>query len=213
MVSPSICGGFLSDKQSMIAFTWTISTVLTLFAFLVAIVLMIQIHSHYNRLERHYETDDWYQSYYYNNNNYDQNGDDEVEGSQDRQQNYEEANRVAQSYIQLATMSAPSITFVGFYTVMLAIGLNLYGSTAIVGFMSLKGDYIAPCFSSSGMADNSMHVGIFGGAIVIFANLLVVCAVILGEVRVSFVYVVFRSNDTKLRSVILCLLEAFPPVV
>ena len=186
MVSPSICGGFLSDKQSMIAFTWTISTVLTLFSFLVAIVLMIQIRAHYSRLERHYDSDDWYQSYYSNNYNYNDDGEEGQGGSQDRQQTYEEAQRVAESYIQLATTSAPSITFVGFYTVMLAIGLNLYGSTAIVGFMSLKGDYIAPCFSSSGMADNSMHVGVFGGAIVIFANLLVVCAVILGEVRVSF---------------------------
>ena len=170
----------------MIAFTWTISTVLTLFSFLVAIVLMIQIRAHYSRLERHYDSDDWYQSYYSNNYNYNDDGEEGGGGSQDRQQTYEEAQRVAESYIQLATTSAPSITFVGFYTVMLAIGLNLYGSTAIVGFMSLKGDYIAPCFSSSGMADNSMHVGVFGGAIVIFANLLVVCAVILGEVRVSY---------------------------
>jgi hypothetical protein len=67
---------------------------------------------------------------------------------------------------------------------MLATALSLYGSTAIVGFTSLRGVYIAPCFSSG---NDQMRIGIFGGAIVIFANLLLVCAVILGEVRVSTV--------------------------
>jgi hypothetical protein len=76
------------------------------------------------------------------------------------------------------------MTFVAVYTMALAVVLNLYGSTAIVGFTSLRGDYIAPCFSSE---HNSMKVGIFGGAIVIFANLLLLCAVVLGEFRVSFI--------------------------
>jgi hypothetical protein len=43
--------------------------------------------------------------------------------------------------------------------------------------------YIAPCFSSAGSP--KLKLGIFGGAIIFFANLLLVCAVIFGEVRVS----------------------------
>jgi hypothetical protein len=160
----------------MVAFTWTITTLLTLLAFFTAVVLMIQIHSHYNRMERYYQTDDFYQKYM------DDNYDDEEHHSGDQQNN---ADKVQQAKMLLASMSAPSITFVTVYTTFLAIGLSLYGSTAIVGFMSLRGVYIAPCFSSD---TNKMSVGIFGGAIVLFANLLLVCAVILGEVRVSICF-------------------------
>jgi hypothetical protein len=173
MASPSICGGFLTDKRSMVAFTWTITTVLTLFAFLTAVVLAVQIHSHYHRMERYYQTDDWYNNYM--NNDDQQDGDGEGSGSHD-------AERDQQAYLLLSTLSARSITFASVYTMMLATGLSLYGSTAIVGFTSLRGVYIAPCFSSD---SNTLRVGIFGGAIVVFANLLVVCAVILGEVGVS----------------------------
>lgn len=175
MVSPSICGTFLSDKRSMVAFTWSIANVLTLFAFFTGIVLIIQIHSHYRHMERYYESDDWYQQYANNNNGEDGENN---EGSHDQ----EEQIREKQEYmILLSTMSARSVTFVAVYTMLLATCLSFYGSTAIVGFTSLRGVYIAPCFSSG---QDKMKIGIFGGAIVVFANLLLVCAVILGEVRV-----------------------------
>lgn len=156
------------------AFTWTITTVLTFLAFLTAIALTIQIHSHYRRMERYYESDDWIQQYM-------ENGDDDGQdgGSHDQEEQYRQQQ---EAYIQLATMSARSMTFVAIYTMVLATALSLYGTTAIVGFTSLRGVYIAPCFSSG---SNKMRVGIFGGGTVIFANLLLVCAVILGEVRVS----------------------------
>lgn len=130
-------------------------------------------------MERVYESDDWYQQYLdddYNNNN--NNGEDN-QGSHD--QDYEQYREQGEEYVLLSTVSARSITFVTAYTMILAVALALYGSTAIVGFTSLRGVYIAPCFSSG----DNMRVGIFGGAIVVFANLLLVCAVVLGEVRVS----------------------------
>ena len=158
----------------MVAFTWSITVLLTFFAFLTAIALVVQIHTHYRRLERYYESDEWIQQY--------MNHDDNVQGggSHDQGERYREQQQL---YINLATMSARSMTVVAAYTMLLATSLSLYGSTAIVGFTSLRGVYIAPCFSSG---SNKMTVGIFGGAIVMFANLLLVCAVILGEVRVSF---------------------------
>ncbi|KAG7348577.1 hypothetical protein IV203_017282 [Nitzschia inconspicua] len=179
-MTPSVCGGFLTDKRSMVAFTWSITTVLTLFAFITAVILTIQVHTHYRRLRNYYEGDDWYQQ---NDNNYYNNNNQEGEGeggqpSRDEQQ-YEQ---IRESYQLLESMSAKSITFVAVYTMMLSTALSLYGSMAIVGFTSLRGVYIAPCFSSGG---NKLRVGIFGGAIVIFANLLLVCAVILGEVKVA----------------------------
>lgn len=187
MVSPSICGTFLTNKRSLVAFTWTISTILTLFAFLTAIALTIQIHSHYRKLHRYYETDEWQQNYDYDYADCGggEGGEGEEGGGEDcdkDRQGSQDYQRQQEAFLLLSTMSAKSMTFVAVYTMLLAVGLSLYGSTAIVGFTSLRGDYIAPCFSSE---NDKFKIGIFGGAIVLFANLLLVCAVILGEVRVS----------------------------
>lgn len=137
-------------------------------------------------MDRYYSSSSWYTDYsstYGQNQNEDQNGGDQGHQQED---NMDEADRIAESAMLLASLSSRSISFVAVYTMAIAVALNLYGSTAIVGFTSLQGVYIAPCFSSPGsQSHNNMHVGMFGGAIVIFANLLVVGAVILGEVRVS----------------------------
>jgi hypothetical protein len=82
----------------------------------------------------------------------------------------------------MLNMTSNSITFVALYTVLVAMGLSLYGKTVIVSFTSLRGDYIAPCFSSSD--SSTMKLVIFGGAIILYANLLLVCAVFFGEVAV-----------------------------
>ena len=119
----------------------------------------------------------------YNDNDNAESGDQEKSG--DREE--------LDYYLQLTDMSSTSITFVGVYTVAMAVALNLYGTTAIVGFTSLQGVYIAPCFSSS--ANPRLRLGIFGGGIVFFANLLLLCAVIFGEVRVS-ASICIASSDT-----------------
>ena len=168
MTTPSLCGSFLSSKQSLVAFIWTATTLLTLMAFVMAIIMTVQINMQYQRLASMYAMDDDY-------NQGGGEGEEEEHGSQDD-------NKESLLYSLMATTSSRSMTFVAVYTMALAVVLNLYGSTAIVGFTSLRGDYIAPCFSSE---HSSMKVGIFGGAIVIFANLLLLCAVVLGEFRVS----------------------------
>ncbi len=170
--TPSLCGGFLGDKRSMVAFVWSITTVLTIFAFVTAIILTVKVHTHYKYLERRYEGDDWYNSYY---NNDDGDGENGSEDERYREQ-------IRESYMLLASMSAQSITFVAVYTMILATALSMYGSMAIVGFTSLRGVYIAPCLP---IGSNKLRVGVFGGMIVIFANLMLVCAVVLGEVKVS----------------------------
>ena len=143
-------------------------------------------------MERYYESQ--LQDYYYqreNNNDCDNDGGDgggEGEGGEDdcnRGSNDENnsMDRQIEQLMQLSSVSSNSMTFVALYTMAMAVALSLFGSTAIVGFMSLRGDYIAPCFSSTG--SSKLRLGIFGGAIVVFANLLLVCAVVFGEVRVS----------------------------
>jgi hypothetical protein len=191
-MTPSLCGGFLTDKRSMVAFTWSITTVLTLFAFITAVILTIQVHAHYRRLRNYYDGDDWYQNDNYNNNN-NQGGDKEGEENQ-HSHDEQQYDQIRESYQLLSTMSARSITFVAVYTMMLNTVLNLYGSMAIVGFTSLRGVYIAPCFSLGG---NKLRVGIFGGAIVIFANLLLVCAVVLGEVKVRNILYLMKGIERE----------------
>jgi hypothetical protein len=167
---PSICGSFLTSKRALLAFSWTVATVLTLVAFMTATVLTIRETTHYRHLERANAENN------YNNYNEDQNNDQQShdDGEEDRQQD------ASQIYALLSSTSSGAVTFCALYTVTLALAISLYGSTAIVGFMSLKGDYIAPCFPS-----DRMRVGIFGGALVVFANLLMVLGVVLGEFRVS----------------------------
>jgi len=178
--TPSLCGGFLTDKRSMVAFVWSVTTVLTIFAFATAIVLTVKVHMHYNYLQQFYDGDDWYQasdSYYNSDNNQDEN---ENENNESQDEKYRD--QIRDSYMLLSSMSAKSVTFVAVYTMILATALSMYGSLAIVGFTSLRGVYIAPCFS---IGSNKLRVGIFGGMIVIFANLMLVCAVVLGEVKVN----------------------------
>ncbi len=142
---------------------------------------MVQIHTHYIRLQHYYEQQyEEYQREYANNNN-------EGEGQEGQNQAQEDGSldRKIQEYMALTQLYSPSMTFVAVYSVILGFALNLYGSTAIVGFTSLRGDYIGPCFSSPSPAVSRMKVGIFGGAVVVFANVLLVCAVVLGEVTVS----------------------------
>jgi FtsH-binding integral membrane protein len=173
--TPSICGSFLRDKRSLVAFTWTITTVLTLVAFIMATVMMIHVHTHYRRLEKYYES----QQYGGYNNRYLNDGDNQRNSGDKNQQQQQQQNMG--EYLWLAALSSKSMTFVAVYTMFMAISLSFFGSTAVVGFTSLRGIYIAPCFSSGG---SRLRLGIFGGAIIFFANLLVVCAVVFGEVRV-----------------------------
>jgi hypothetical protein len=140
-------------------------------------------------MERYYEsqlTDDYYRHNGNNGCGDGGGGEGEEENANCNHGSQDEANsadRQIEYLMQLASISSNSMTFVALYTMAMAVALSLFGSTAIVGFTSLRGDYISPCFSTTG--SSKLRLGIFGGAIVIFANLLLVCAVVFGEVRVS----------------------------
>ena len=170
-MTPSICGSFLRDKKSLVAFTWTLTTVLTILAFIISIGLVFHTHTSYNRLEKSYQYE--YQQ----------------EEANEQEEGQHSADREYYEYLQgLSELQSHSLTFTAAYTMIVALALSLYGSTAIVGFTSLRGVYIQPCFSSP----SNLKVGMFGGSIVFFANLLLVSAVVLGEVRVSVVFIICR---------------------
>lgn len=185
--TPSLCGGYLGDKRSMVAFVWSVTTVLTIFAFGTAVVLTVKVHIHYKYIQRLYNDEDWYNDYY----NY-ENSQDENENGESADEKYRD--QIRESYLLLSSMSAKSVTFVAVYTMILATGLSMYGSMAIVGFTSLWGVYIAPCLP---IGPNKLRVGIFGGMIVIFANLLLVCAVVLGEIKVNQSYYNDPENEEE----------------
>ncbi|VEU44865.1 unnamed protein product [Pseudo-nitzschia multistriata] len=122
--TPSLCGGFLTDKRSMVAFTWSVTTVLTIFAFATALVLTVKVHTHYKYLERYYDGDDWYEqnyAYYNYDNSQDEENDNENEDSHDEKYR----DQIRESYMLLSSMSAKSVTFVAFYTMVLATALSI----------------------------------------------------------------------------------------
>ena len=179
MPAPSLCGTFLHNKRSLIAFTWTLTTILTLAAFVLTLVYVGHVHTHYLRMEHYYE-----EQYQYSQQQRNQNYDDDNHQNNNNDKGNSQDEREYQQHMQLAHVASRSITFVALYTMTMSVALVMYGSTAIVGFTSLRGVYIGPCFSTPGYS-SKLKVGIFGGAIIIFANLLLVCAVIFGEVRVE----------------------------
>jgi hypothetical protein len=179
MSTPSLCGSFLTNKRSLIAFTWTLTTVFTLVAFVVAAAMTIHTHIYYSReisqRQAEYEAS---QNQQYEN---------------EKQEHGHSADKEWEHYLEVSQMTSNSMTFVAVYTMSMAVALSMYGSTAIVGFTSLRGVYIAPCFSYPG--PSRLKVGIFGGAIIFFANLLLVCAVVFGEVRVRLLFLMFIGDS------------------
>jgi hypothetical protein len=141
--------------------------------------MIVHLHTHYKFMENYYS--DLYEQA---SSEYQQqrNGGDGQQQQGQQQHNSGDDEREKYAYMMaLSSMRSGSLSFAAAYTVMIAMAISLYGSTTIVGFTSLRGVYIQPCFS----APSSLKLGIFGGAIIFFANLLLVCAVVFGEVRVE----------------------------
>lgn len=222
-MAPSLCGPLIHSRKSLIALAWTLTTLLSIFAFGVSVYLATQIHQQYNSMTTG-DYADWFSHEYmdrYNEDRVDcrhlQGGEEEgregEEGQHDREGEGEhERNRegchaefTAEFFEAMASSNSRSLEFAGVYTTILGMALSLYGSTVIVGFMSLKGEYIPPCFSFRSMSledegatgpedattgprklwGEKIHQGIFLGFLVIFANLSLLCAVIFGELKVS----------------------------
>lgn len=178
-MAPSLCGSVVSSKRSLLALGWTLTSLLSLAAFITAAIYAVHVRTHYRHIAQTYTTnnDDYY-------SNYNCEGGDGGEGC--RSHDSRDSQDEAYYYNSLASVSSGSMTFAGIYTATVAVGLSLYGSLAIVGFSSVRGQYIAPCLGGGGTAVQSrMHLGIFMGALILFSCLCLVCAVVFGEFRVS----------------------------
>lgn len=102
---------------------------------------------------------------YYDGNN------DEQEGEEER----EELNAEV-------AVTSRAMAFAALWTVVLATLLGLLG-TVILGFQSPTGQYYK-CCSSSVHRTTPLGLGSFIGALIMFANLTLVCSVLFGEFEV-----------------------------
>jgi hypothetical protein len=147
-----------SSKRGLLASLWSIVTILTAISFLTAFIFALSTANDENADNQYYNN--------YNNNN--QNG----EGSQDEEYN---------SYDVAVTSRA--LAFSALWTGVLAALLSVFG-TVILGWQSPTGLYYN-CCSSSVHRTTPLGIGSFIGALLMFANLTLVCSVLFGEFQVS----------------------------
>jgi len=135
----------------------------SLLALVTAAVMSSLTHSYYKNLAA--------SSY----NDYNYNEDEDGQNSGD-----------AQVYQALASVRSFSVIFAGLYTMILASALSCFGGMCCVGFVSFKGKYVKPIWTGTDSSNvSSKNLGIFLGALVLFSNLCLVIAVILGEFQVG----------------------------
>lgn len=130
----------------------------------------------------------------------------EEEDNNSRDGSHSNDERDDEDFFASLTHNSRGLLFASVYTTILGLGLSLYGSTVVIGFMSLVGEYIPPCFNFRNMSmmgeeedpstidpalgprklwAEKIHRGVFLGSLVIFSNLLILCAVIFGELQVN----------------------------
>ena len=132
-MSPALCGSFLVDRRSLVAFTWTITTVLTLLAFIIAVVLMVHVHTHYRRMENYYQEQYEYNLYNHNNNDDGEEGHNESGDEQLREE--------LEYYLQLAGIFSKYVSFV---EKVFAIGCELAPVTEKVLLLGTTTGFASP---------------------------------------------------------------------
>lgn len=217
MAPAALCGTLIGSRRSFIALAWTLTTLLSFFSFGVSVFLGVKISNQYNSMLTDEYADWYRDEYGHDNRfrqlyrRHLEGGEGENGGEQGEGEDHERdrsGDSLDEDFFEsLATTQSRGLVFAGVYTTVLGIALSLYGSTVVVGFMSAKGEYIPPCFSLRNMSvmeeeeindedsttgprklwAEKIHRGIFLGSVVIFANLMLLCAVIFGELQVSFI--------------------------
>lgn len=166
----------ISSRRSLLALGWSITSLLALGAFVCAAVMTARINAYYNNLAEVYGGD---------NGNYYYDGEQNEEQSGSGDQNGEQTEE-GYIYESLASMKSHSIAFTGLYTACCSLAMSIFGSMGVVGFVSLTGKFVEPVWtrSESGNKVGEKELGIFIGALILFSNVCLVCAVILGEFQI-----------------------------
>jgi hypothetical protein len=172
-------GGSSNSKRGLLASLWSLMTILTAISFLTAFIFALST-------KNYTDGDDANNQYYNNGNgNYNNNNDNDndKDGSQDEQQDGEN-NSYYYDYPEVAVTSR-ALAFSALWTGVLAALLSVFG-TVILGWQSPTGLYYT-CCSSSVHRTTPLGIGSFIGALLMFANLTLVCSVLFGEFEVSTV--------------------------
>ena len=168
-------GGYLNSKRGLLASLWSLMTILTAISFLTAFIFALSSAKNYNTDGGGDGNNQYYNNYNNNNNNNDK------DGSQDEQQDGEN-NSYYYDYPEVAVTSR-ALAFSALWTGVLAALLSVFG-TVILGWQSPTG-LCYTCCSSSVHRTTPLGIGSFIGALLMFANLTLVCSVLFGEFEVS----------------------------
>lgn len=149
----SLCGDIIKTRRGLLAFGWSIVTLLTLIAFIIAFAFALTSKAEDN--------------YYNDNNNADGNGE--------QQQEQQEINP------QMAVTSR-AMAFASLWTAVLASLMAVFGHV-ILGIQSISGQYYT-CCNGNVHRTTPLSLGSFIGALLMFANLTLICSVLFGEFEI-----------------------------
>ena len=158
-MASSLCGDSIRSRRALLAALWSLVTILTFLAFLTALTFTLSARNLYN------DDYDYSNNNYYNNNNENREEDEEMDPE--------------------VAVTSRAMAFAALWTAVLASLLTVFG-TVVLGWQSPTGQYYT-CCSSNVHRTTPLSLGSFIGALIMFANLTLVCSVLFGEfeVRIS----------------------------
>lgn len=136
---PALCGSIINSRRGLLAFCWSIVTLLSAIAFVTALIFATAA-----------------------TNDDDQNDD----GNDDRN----------------GVISSRAMVFAALWTAVLSVGMSILG-TVVLGWQSPTGQYYV-CCPGKVHRTSSLSLGTFLGALLMYANVTLICSVIFSEFQV-----------------------------
>lgn len=168
-MAPVLCKS-LKDRASLLGLGWTITSFCSLLALATATIMSVMSHAYYMKMAS-------------------LSGHDENANNENKEGNHNNNNDASEIYQTLASVGSFSVIFAGLYTMILAGTLSCFGACCVVGFVAPNGKFIKPFWTGTGSSNvSSKNLGILLGALVLFSNLCLVIAVVLGEFQVGNYY-------------------------
>jgi hypothetical protein len=158
--SPSLCGDSINSRRGLLALLWSVVSLLTAISFLTAFIFAISTQNNNNEED---EYGNRYDNYY------------DGQGSQDMAAEDERTDPEV-------AVTSRALAFSALWTGVMAALLSVFG-TVILGWQSPTGQYYT-CCSSSVHRTTPLGLGSFIGALMMFANLTLICSVLFGEFEV-----------------------------
>ena len=146
----------VNSKRSLLALLWSIVISLSVLGYLITLGVTLQSKFSYN-------------NYVYDNENQNE------EGEEDRDNKWEDNPTVS--------IASGAMLFSFIWTGMSTIALGTAG-TMVLGILSPSGKHYT-CFPAKVLQTSPMTIGAFVGSLVMFANLLFICAILFGQFNVS----------------------------